>query len=155
MAEKELERETQNSYEVGYGRPPKDTQFKKGVSGNPKGRPRRPANFREQFLREARLLVVITENGRTVRMPKYDVAIRQLMHKAMKGDPNALKLFMCLYKETSEQDCLLAEQQAKDATIRTPLPYKLMSTAELEAMLAQQVEAAKRSEKKRNAMKTE
>ena len=28
-------------YEVGYGKPPKATRFKKGQSGNPKGRPRR------------------------------------------------------------------------------------------------------------------
>jgi hypothetical protein len=28
-----------DSYEVGYGKPPRSTQFKKGVSGNPKGRP--------------------------------------------------------------------------------------------------------------------
>ena len=29
-----------DDYEVGYGRPPKSGQFKKGQSGNPKGRPR-------------------------------------------------------------------------------------------------------------------
>ena len=28
------------SYEVGYKRPPKHTRFKKGHSGNPKGRPK-------------------------------------------------------------------------------------------------------------------
>jgi hypothetical protein len=27
-------------YEVGYGRPPKHTRFRKGQSGNPKGRPK-------------------------------------------------------------------------------------------------------------------
>ena len=27
-------------YEIGYGRPPKQTRFKPGQSGNPKGRPR-------------------------------------------------------------------------------------------------------------------
>jgi hypothetical protein len=27
-------------YEVGYGKPPQSTQFKKGKSGNPKGRPK-------------------------------------------------------------------------------------------------------------------
>ena len=27
-------------YEIGYGRPPKHTQFKKGQSGNPEGRPK-------------------------------------------------------------------------------------------------------------------
>ena len=29
-----------NSYEVGYGKPPQQAQFKKGQSGNPKGRPK-------------------------------------------------------------------------------------------------------------------
>lgn len=30
----------QSDYEVGYGRPPKSGQFRKGKSGNPKGRPK-------------------------------------------------------------------------------------------------------------------
>ncbi|MBL4544643.1 MAG: hypothetical protein JKP95_01895 [Oceanicaulis sp.] len=30
----------QSEYEVGYGKPPKATQFKKGQSGNPRGRPK-------------------------------------------------------------------------------------------------------------------
>lgn len=36
------EKNTSDSYEVGYGKPPKDTQFKKGVSGNPKAGRRNP-----------------------------------------------------------------------------------------------------------------
>jgi hypothetical protein len=32
-------------YEVGYGKPPLHTRFRKGQSGNPAGRPRRPKNF--------------------------------------------------------------------------------------------------------------
>ena len=28
-------------YEVGYGRPPKKSQFRKGQSGNPSGRPKK------------------------------------------------------------------------------------------------------------------
>jgi hypothetical protein len=39
-----------NSYEVGYGKPPKDTQFKKGSSGNPKGRPRKTLDFHLELL---------------------------------------------------------------------------------------------------------
>ena len=34
------ERKDSSDYEVGYGKPPKDGQFKKGVSGNPSGRPK-------------------------------------------------------------------------------------------------------------------
>ena len=40
------EKNTSDSYEVGYGKPPKSTQFEKGVSGNPKGRPKKPLDFR-------------------------------------------------------------------------------------------------------------
>jgi Family of unknown function (DUF5681) len=35
--------ETQD-YEVGYGKPPKTSQFKKGESGNPSGRPKKPTD---------------------------------------------------------------------------------------------------------------
>jgi len=30
---------TRRDYEVGYGKPPRDTRFKEGQSGNPRGRP--------------------------------------------------------------------------------------------------------------------
>ena len=28
-------------YDIGYGKPPEDTRFKKGQSGNPRGRPKK------------------------------------------------------------------------------------------------------------------
>jgi len=31
---------TSNDYEIGYKKPPKQTQFQAGQSGNPKGRPK-------------------------------------------------------------------------------------------------------------------
>ena len=40
-----------DSYEIGYGKPPKHIQFKKGQSGNPKGRPKKPKNLAALILK--------------------------------------------------------------------------------------------------------
>ena len=39
-------------YEVGYGKPPKSGQFKKGISGNPPGRPKKPSDFASELKKE-------------------------------------------------------------------------------------------------------
>lgn len=83
--------EATDNYEVGYGKPPKNNQFQKGVLGNPAGRPKKPQDFDQQLLREAGSFVIINEKGRRVRISKHDVAIRQLMHKAMAGDMTAFE----------------------------------------------------------------
>lgn len=45
-------------YKVGYGKPPKHTQWKPGQSGNPKGRSKKIA--REKILRKAMRKLVIS-----------------------------------------------------------------------------------------------
>ena len=42
---------TLDDYEVGYGKPPKNTQFRKGVSGNPRGRPKKSLDFDHELIR--------------------------------------------------------------------------------------------------------
>ena len=37
--------ETPRDYQVGYGKPPRHTRFKRGQSGNPRGRPREAKNL--------------------------------------------------------------------------------------------------------------
>src|ERR1700755_1453677 len=81
--------EVRSDNEVGYGKPPKDTQFRKGVSGNPKGRPKKCRNFYEVLIRESESLMPITENGQRKRLSKDEVAIKQLINQAIRGNTSA------------------------------------------------------------------
>lgn len=78
-------------YEVGFGRPPAASKFKRGRSGNPKGRPKGAKNISTLIAKELNDRVTITENGKPRRLAKGQVAIRQLVNKAAAGDPKALQ----------------------------------------------------------------
>ena len=62
--------------EVGYGKPPKDTQFQKGVSGNPKGRPKKCRNSYDVLIRESESLMPITENGQAYELMNAECVYR-------------------------------------------------------------------------------
>ena len=76
---------------MGYGKPPRNTQFKKGSSGNPSGRPR-DAKSAATILRKALSEEVIaTVNGRKRKMSKYEALITRLVNKGVEGDHRAIE----------------------------------------------------------------
>lgn len=85
-------------YDVGYGKPPQDSRFKKGRSGNPTGRPKGTRNLETMLERAFQEKVIVTERGKSKKMTKIEVAIRQQMNKAAAGDPKALMLVTALMK---------------------------------------------------------
>jgi Family of unknown function (DUF5681) len=108
-------KKTSDSYEVGYGKPPKNTQFQKGVSGNPKGRPKKPADFHSIFMKESRSLIPINENGRRDHISKQEAVIKQLTNKAITGNIPAARIYFDLYQQALEKAELSAAQQASDS----------------------------------------
>jgi len=79
---------TQN-YSVGYRKPPRHTQFKKGQSGNPRGRDKGRENYRTEFLKELSERVTVTENGRLRKLSKQTLIIKRMVADAIKGDAKA------------------------------------------------------------------
>ena len=71
-------------YEVGDRRPPKHSQFKPGVSGNPKGRPKGSVNLRTRVTQQLRQIVTVSRNGRPVKMRKADLIALQIVDTAAK-----------------------------------------------------------------------
>jgi hypothetical protein len=112
------EKDMSDSYEVGYGRPPRSTQFQKGISGNPKGRPKKALDFDHALLRESKVSVTINENGRPRRISKHSAVIKQLTHKAMSGNIPALRTYLDRYQIASEKIALLETTQSRDPRTR-------------------------------------
>ena len=75
---------------LGYGKPPQRTQFAKGRSGNPTGRPKGSQNLATILAKAGRQRVRITENGRSRYITKFEASMLQLMSKAASGDLKAI-----------------------------------------------------------------
>jgi hypothetical protein len=104
-----------DGYEVGYRKPPKDTQFKKGSSGNPKGRPKKALDFDHALLRESRVSVTINENGQRRRITKHEAAIKQLINKTIGGNIPAARTYLDRYQIASEKIALLEASKSSDS----------------------------------------
>jgi len=84
------------SYAVGYGKPPRNTRFQKGQSGNPRGRPKSSKTAQASLMKALAEQVEVTDKGRTRRISKHDLSMLQLVNKAAKGDQRAIELVMKL-----------------------------------------------------------
>lgn len=82
------------AYDVGYGKPPSHTQFKKGQSGNPRGRPKGTTNLATTLKRTLNEKVTITENGRQKAISKGEAAIKQLVNRAAQGEIAYMRLLL-------------------------------------------------------------
>jgi len=83
---------TTGDYAVGYGRPPEDTRFQPGRSGNPKGRPKGSKNFSTLFAEELAQPVTLIETGKRKKMSKQQALVKQAVNKALGNDPKATAL---------------------------------------------------------------
>lgn len=82
------------SAEVGYGKPPRETRFRKGRSGNPRGRPRGSRNFASLIEEALAEPVIITENGRRKKATKLQAIVKQVVNKAAQGDHRSIQLLI-------------------------------------------------------------
>jgi hypothetical protein len=107
-------------YEVGYGKPPKDTRFPVGRSGNPKGRPRGAKNFATTFHEVTQELIHVKENGQNKTVTKLEALFRQLVSKAMSGDFKAMKEILQwnrVFEDAAERDTVDGPDVEKDAVV--------------------------------------
>lgn len=88
------------AYEIGYRRPPPASQFKKGTSGNPKGRPKGSKNFLTLLEQELAQKVVVNENGRRKTVTRMQAMVKRMVAGALQGDPKAVLTLVDILRRT-------------------------------------------------------
>jgi Family of unknown function (DUF5681) len=78
-----------DSYTVGYGKPPRHTQFRPGQSGNSAGRTKGVRNFKTDVIRTLKLPVKVKDGGRTRTISTIEGILMRLREKALQGDARA------------------------------------------------------------------
>ncbi len=95
----------QNDDDVGFGKPPKHTQFKPGQSGNPAGRPKGAKNLKTDLEEELRELITVREGGNQKIVSKQRAMLKSLTAKAVQGDPRAAAIVIdMMYRLLHEDD---------------------------------------------------
>lgn len=91
------EEKLRKDYEVGYGKQPKDTRFKKGRSGNPAGRKKKPLplSLEEAIKLELNKEMTLTnKDGVKEKMSYYTLLARSLVQDAIKNDGPSRKILL-------------------------------------------------------------
>ncbi len=92
----EKDKSKDNKYSVGYGKPPAESRFKVGRSGNPRGRPKGKLNLATILTQVMGAKVVVNEGGRRKSKSKFEVSMTQLANKAAGGNLAATKMMLNL-----------------------------------------------------------
>lgn len=115
-------------YEVGYAKPPEDTRFRKGVSGNPRGRPKGAKNklpalneerMKGIILEEAYRTITVRDGTRNVTVPIARAVLRSLAVNAVKGQHRSQRLFSELLASVET-----ANRALHDEWMQTAMDYK-------------------------------
>ena len=83
---------------VGYRKPPTRSQFEKGRSGNPRGRPRGAKNLSTLLGETLSEGVTVTENGRRRKITKLAAMCKRLVNEALAGNLSAMRLLLELIR---------------------------------------------------------
>ena len=91
---------------VGYANPPTDFQFRKGISGNPRGRPKGSRSWQHD-LKDVLGEAIDSPHG---AITKQLAIISRLVNEAVAGEPRSLALLLALAQklpaENAEDDVL-------------------------------------------------
>jgi hypothetical protein len=93
--------ETEREYAANYRKPPVHTRFKKGQSGNPRGRPAK--NLPALSAAALNEKVTVTENGKRRQVTKREAVIAQLVNKSASAELRATKMLIDMMRDIEKR----------------------------------------------------
>jgi uncharacterized protein DUF5681 len=99
---------------VGYGEPPKHTQFKPGKSGNPKGRPNGRKNIKTEVLEKLNATVTVNKNGRLIKISTLRAVLEVLGAKALQTDQRAIEQVLRLAEKYDQPSIETNDSMSSD-----------------------------------------
>jgi hypothetical protein len=102
---------------VGYRRPPVETRFKKGRSGNPAGRPRKRGVAPVDLAAILDTPIPVRQGGEARMMSPREISLRKMLKNALADDFKALVYLLELF---TKHGMLSVEQQVRGGVL--PLP---------------------------------
>lgn len=121
---------------MGYGKPPEGTRFRRGQSGNPRGRPKGAKNklpalneerMKNIILEEAYRTITVRDGMRNVTVPIARAVLRSLAVNAVKGQHRSQRLFAELLAGVETANKVL-----HDAWLSSAMDYKIAWDRELQ-----------------------
>ena len=122
----------ERDHDAGYGKPPRHSRFKKGQSGNPKGRPRGSRNFSTDLKETLEKLIRITDHGKPRTVSTQLAALMRLREQALGGDARALDRLLeyaRLYNDDDEMAEAAIRLSATDTEILEARDAKVLRQA--------------------------
>ena len=127
-----------DDYEVGFGKPPKHTQFKPGTSGNSKGRPNGSKNLKTDLLEELSEKIVIKQDGKPMTVSKQKALLKAHMAQGIQGDTKSANIVLTLILK------LLQDEQTEVEVIdMTAADMKILKQFEADVLAAAKAKEAK------------
>ena len=122
-------------YEVGYRKPPRQTRFTKGQSGNPRGRSPGAKNLKTLVSDALNEFVIVSENGVRRKITKREAIVTQLVNRSASADFRAIKILLDMVRDI--------ESQTEPASVETS-PFSEADEKVLEQLKARFSKAEKR-----------
>ena len=136
--------DSESGYNVGPGRPPLHTRFKKGQSGNPGGRSTK--SLPALLVAALNETVVVTIDGRRRKITKREAIVTTMVDKSASADLRATKMLIDMMKDVEGKAGNVAPQPDPRRLAAADKEVVQQFVARLRRQILHEIEEAKAAE---------